>query len=311
MSEYADAGFIFAVLLFNAIIGTVQEYSASKAAAALQRMVSPHALVLRDGKKQQIEARHVVPGDIVLLESGDRVPADTRLMETGDFSVDQSMLTGESEAVEKNAEETLRDNAPRSEQHNMAFSGTIVTHGRSRGVVVATGMNTAMGDIAESVIGKEGEVPPLMQRMERFTYVITGFIVLSALIIAVISYIQGESLAEIVLTAIGLAVAAIPEGLPIAVTVALAIGMRRMAERKVIVRKLVAVESLGSCTLIAADKTGTLTRNQLTAEVITLPGGKQFRVSSGDSIVEGEIEAHAEKHSAEPEKTHEEEKEYA
>ncbi|MFZ5913986.1 MAG: cation-translocating P-type ATPase [Pseudomonadota bacterium] len=285
-----DAWFILAVLLFNAIVGAIQEYSASRSAEALQEMFTPHAVVIRDGKETEIEAKDLVPGDVVLLESGRRVPADVRLIESEELAIDESMLTGESEAVEKDAAADIPGDAPLSEQKNMAFSGAIVTNGWARAVVVSTGEETAMGDIAESVLGSEETKPPLVVRMERFTYILVGVVLCSVLILGVIAYFQGKSWEEILLTSIGLAVATMPEGLPVAVTVALAIGMKRMAERQVIVRKLVAVEALGSCTMIAADKTGTLTRNELTAQRIILLPERDFTITSGDTMVDGDIQ---------------------
>lgn len=289
LKEYPGAIFIFAVLLINAVIGTVQEYSANQAAAALKKMATSLARIKRDGSIQEVDATKLVPGDIVLLETGNKVPADMRLMETSLLKVDESLLTGESKNVSKQADITLEEDLPVSEQENMAFAGTMVTGGRAVGVVVATGSGTRMGEIAKHITEKSKAESPLIIRMERFTMKISFLVGLLIVVIATILYLQSQELEHIFLIAVGLAVASIPEGLPVTLTIALAVGMRRMARRNVIVRRLVAVESLGSCTIIAADKTGTLTRNELTTEKLVLPSGKTFNVTTGDTPVEGSI----------------------
>ncbi len=288
LEHYPDAIFIGFVLLINAIIGTIQEYSATRAAAALKAMATPEALVERAGKKREIDAKKLVPGDIVLLESGNKVPADCRLIECKQLKVDESLLTGESEAVEKQADASLDEDARISDQKNMVFAGSMVAHGRAKAVVTATALNTQMGDIASEISEESATKSPLIIRMEKFTIKIAVVIAIAVAGISAIMYFRGDPPEEIFLMSIGLAVSAIPAGLPVALTVALAIGMRRMAKRNVIVRRLVAVEALGSCTFIASDKTGTLTRNEMTAERIVLPNGKQFNVTTGDSPVKGE-----------------------
>jgi Ca2+-transporting ATPase len=289
IQEWSDAGFITAVLLINAIIGTVQEFSAQRAAQALQKLVTTRARVLRDGDAYVINAETLVPGDVVLLESGDRVPADLRLLGTHDLEIDESLLTGESQAVLKQAELEVIPGAILAERRNMGFAGTLVGRGRGLGLVVATGLGTELGRIAEAVLGKRPAKAPLLLRMERFTHRIAIAVAVAALIVAAVSLYRGMDLAEIFLLAVALAVSAIPEGLPVALTVALAIGMRRMVQRHVIVRRLVAVESLGSCTYIATDKTGTLTVNQLTAQRIAFPGIDALQVTGEGRSVEGEI----------------------
>lgn len=290
MQRYPSAIFIFIVLMINAIIGTIQEYSATRAAAALKAMATPKARVKRDGKKKEVDAGNLVPGDIVLLESGNKVPADCRLVECKNLKADESLLTGESEAVEKKADTTLDEDASVSDQKNMVFAGSVIINGRAEAVVVATGMETQMGDIAKHISEESATKSPLIIRMEKFTVKIAVVIAIAVICISAIMYVRGDPPQEIFLMAIGLAVSAIPAGLPVALTVALAIGMRRMAERNVIVRRLVAVEALGSCTMIASDKTGTLTRNEMTAERIRLPSGKRFDISTGDTAVDGTIE---------------------
>jgi len=289
MQEYPGAIFIFAVLMVNATIGTVQEHSASHAATALRKMVTSLAHVKREGAIQEIDATELVPGDIVLLETGNKVPADMRLIETSTLKMDESLLTGESKDVRKQADIVLEEKTSTSDLVNMAFAGSMVTHGRAMGMIVATGLDTKMGEIAKWITGKSKAKSPLIIRMERFTLQISLLVGLLIIVISAVLYMQGAEPEHILLIAVGLAVAAIPQGLPVTLTIALAIGMRRMAERNVIVRKLMAVESLGSCTLIASDKTGTLTHNELTVERLVLPSGEHFTVTSGETPIVGAI----------------------
>ncbi|MDX1698958.1 MAG: HAD-IC family P-type ATPase, partial [Thiohalobacterales bacterium] len=231
----------------------------------------------------ELDAEELVPGDIVLLESGERVPADMRLLASHDLEVDESLLTGESVAVFKRADVQLAADSPLGDRANMAFAGTLVSRGRARGVVTGTALDTELGNIASAVLGKAPAKAPLLVRMERFTHRVAVLIGLAALLMAGVALARGVPLEEIFLLAVALAVSAIPEGLPVALTVALAISMRRMARRHVIVRRLLAVEALGSCTFIATDKTGTLTVNQLTARRIVFPGREPWEVT-GDSL---------------------------
>jgi Ca2+-transporting ATPase len=287
--EWSDAGFICAVLLLNAIIGTAQEYSAQRAATALQQLVTTRSRVLREGDAEELDAEELVPGDIVLLESGERVPADMRLLATHDLEVDESLLTGESSAVFKRAEEVLQADSPPGDRFNMAFAGTLVNRGRARGVVTGTALRTELGRIASAVLGKPPTRAPLLIRMERFTRRVAILIGAAAVLMAIVALARGMPLDEIFLLAVALAVSAIPEGLPVALTVALAISMRRMARRHVIVRRLLAVEALGSCTYIATDKTGTLTINQLTACLLVFPGLEPWQVTGDSLMPEGSI----------------------
>jgi Ca2+-transporting ATPase len=287
--EWSDAGFICAVLLLNAIIGTAQEYSAQRAATALQQLVTTRSRVLREGDADELDAEELVPGDIVLLESGERVPADIRLLASHDLEVDESLLTGESSPVFKRADELLQADSPPGDRFNMAFAGTLVNRGRARGVVTGTALHTELGRIAAAVLGKPPARAPLLIRMEKFTRRVAILIGAAAVLMASVALTQGMPLDEIFLLAVALAVSAIPEGLPVALTVALAISMRRMARRHVIVRRLLAVEALGSCTYIATDKTGTLTVNQLTARLLVFPGQVPWQIT-GDSLApEGSI----------------------
>lgn len=279
LHKWSDAGFIFVVLFINAAIGAFQEYRAERSAEALLGLVSIKARVIRGGDTVEIDADQLVPGDIVLLESGAKVPADLRLLEAHNLTLDESLLTGESLAAAKNAAVILALDAALGERINMAFAGTLVSTGRARGAVVATGAHTELGQIAAAVLGRAAAKPPLIVRMECFTHVIALMIALAILLMLTVSLARGESLAETFLIAVALAVAAIPEGLPVALTAALAVGMERMARRAVIVRQLVAVESLGSCTYIAVDKTGTLTVNQLTVRRVQFPGQAAWEVT--------------------------------
>ncbi len=287
LGQLPNAVFILAVLLLNAGIGTVQEYSAQRSAAALRNMARGEARVVRDGTPRRIDAEQLVPGDLVLVASGDKVPADLKLHASFSLSVDESLLTGESTAVTKNAEADTSPDAPLAERIDHLFAGSIVTHGRGRGVVTATALDTALGQIAHRVTGARLSEPPLMIRIRRFTYqVATGILVAIVLLVGLMLVRGGYGTEGMVMMAIGLAVSTIPEGLPAALTVALAIGMRRMARHSVIIRKLVAVEALGSCTFICSDKTGTLTVNELTIRQAVLADGTTYQVT-GEGVAPG------------------------
>ena len=289
IQEWSDAGFIAAVLLINGVIGTIQEYSAQQAAVALRKLVSTRCRVLRAHDAYEIDASNLVPGDIILLESGDRIPADIRLITSHDLEVDESLLTGESISVLKNPDIELEEQTTLGDRLNMLFAGSLVDRGRGRGIVVGTGLATELGHIAESVLAKPAARAPLLIRLERFTHRVAIIVGVAAIIMAAVALLRGMPITEIFLLAVALAVSAIPEGLPVALTVALAIGMRRMAKRNVIVRKLVAVEALGSCTFVATDKTGTLTVNQLTVRRVSFPDSKAWHVSGSGTQPEGEI----------------------
>jgi len=284
LRDYSDSAFIFAVLLINAAIGTFQEYSAERSADALRKLVTARARVARDGETQEIDAEEIVPGDVVLLESGTRVPADLRLITEHNLAIDESLLTGESLPVTKDANAVVSADTASADRVNTAFAGTMVTTGRAHGLAVATGLDTSLGRIAASVLGKAPPKPPLLLRMERFTNFIAISVGVAAIVVAVVALSRGMGLAEVFVLAVALAVSAIPEGLPVALTVALAVGMERMAKRNVIVRRLVAVESLGSCTCIASDKTGTLTVNRLTVRRLQFPDQPPWEVT-GEGVV--------------------------
>lgn len=289
LHEWTDAVFIFAVLFINAGIGAAQEFHAQKSALALRQMVASTAAVVRDGETFEVDSAEIARGEIVLLEAGAKVPADLRLIDSLGLEIDESLLTGESVPVSKQAHAQLPPATPVPERVNQAFAGSLVTRGRGRGVVTATGIHTEVGKLAESLAWQEDTKPPLIQRLERFTTRIAialGFIVLT---VSVLLIVKGVPWGEVFLVSVALAVAAVPEGLPVAVTIALAIGMRRMARRNVIVRQLVAVEALGSCTVIASDKTGTLTLNQLTARRVQFPGLTPWEISGEGTTPEGSI----------------------
>jgi len=296
IGDWTDAGFIGAVLLINAIIGGYQEWRAEQSSRALQKMLHVRASVIRDGTTREMDAELVVPGDVLLLESGNRVPADIRLLSAQTLQIDESFLTGESVAVTKDAAWVGSDETNVGDHKNMAYAGAVVTRGRGKGVVVQTGEKTVVGQLAESVASAETGTAPLLERMEGFARLIALVVVVVATIIGGAGVvIHGISeIKDIFLFTIALAVAAIPEGLPAALTVALSIATARMARRGVIVRRLAAVEGLGSCTLVASDKTGTLTCNELTVRVVVLTDGTRLDVTGEGFIPIGNVTQHGE-----------------
>ncbi len=273
LGDHIDAGVIAGVVIINALIGFVQEGKAEKALDAVHAMLASRATVLRDGERHDVDAAALVPGDIVLLESGARVPADLRLLRVKNLRVNEAALTGESLPVDK-AVEPVDEAAPIGDRRSMAYSGTTVGFGQARGVVVATGAATEIGRIGALVGEVATLATPLTRRLDQFARQITLFILaVGALTFAYGYLVRHMPTLEIFLAVVGLAVAAIPEGLPAIVTIVLAIGTRAMAKSRAIVRRLPAVESLGSVTVICSDKTGTLTRNEMTAVRVMLPGG--------------------------------------
>ncbi|WOX54948.1 HAD-IC family P-type ATPase [Methanoculleus sp. UBA312] len=287
-SDLTDAVFIFIVILINAVIGAFQEVKAERSATALQQMLTSSARVWRDGHPAAVPAEDLVPGDRVALESGDRIPADIRILTARTLTVDESLLTGESHAVGKNPD-PVDASLPPGDRLNMLYAGSTVMSGRSTGIVVATGRQTEIGQIAETVMASGTGKPPLVIRMEDFSRKISIAVLAATGLLAIIVLGQGMPPIEVFFLAIALAVSAIPEGLPVALTVALSIATSRMAGRHVVVRFLAAVESLGSCTLIASDKTGTLTVNQQTARVVALPSGEEFSVTGAGYAGEGKV----------------------
>jgi len=297
LEEYIDSAVIFAVVLVNAIIGYIQETKALKAINALTKQMSAKATVLRQGKKQEINAEQLVPGDIVFLKSGDKIPADLRLFEIRDLKADESALTGESVAVEKSTAPVPIENLI-GDRFSIGFSSTNITYGQGKGMVVATGDDTQVGKIQQSIASAEELETPLTKKIASFSHLLLKVILVLAAVVIVIGYLRGESFGEIFMVAVALAVGSIPEGLPVAVTIMLALGVSKMAKRKAIIRKLVAVETLGSTNVICSDKTGTLTENQMTVQQL-FDGERYFTVTglgynpdgafkSNDSVIKPE-----------------------
>ncbi|MHB8771055.1 MAG: cation-translocating P-type ATPase [Syntrophales bacterium] len=298
MGDWVEAAAIMAIVLLNAVLGVFQESRAEAALAALRKMAAPEADVVRDGHRRKLSARELVPGDVVLLEAGNFVPADVRLAESANLKIDESSLTGESDAVQKNAGPIVGEDAPLGDRVNAAYMGSIVTYGRGRGIVVGTGMSTEIGLIAEMIQSYGEEPTPLQKKLAGLGKTLgAAVVVICALVFAVtllrdtdieilftagfdayFRLFQGR-LVETFLVAVSLAIAAVPEGLPAIVTISLALGMREMVKRHALIRKLVAVETLGSATVICSDKTGTLTENEMTAV--------RLWVASGEFTIDG------------------------
>jgi len=268
LEHWLDAGVILAVVVLNALIGFVQEGKAEDALRAIRQMLSPNAMVLRDGRQFTVPAEELVPGDVVLLQSGDKVPADLRLFRIKGLQTQESVLTGESRAVEKTVDAVMR-HAVMGDRRCMAYSGTLVTHGQGRAVVVATGAQTEIGRISTLVSEVEPVTTPLLRQMAQFGRWLTAIILGIAIITFIFGVVFRDYLpAEMFLAAVSLTVAAIPEGLPAIMTITLAMGVQRMARRNAIIRRLPAVETLGAVSVICSDKTGTLTRNEMTVRSI-------------------------------------------
>lgn len=289
VGDTKDAIFIAVALAINAAIGGYQEWNAERSSLALRRLLRIHATVQRNGDVRGIPAVEVVPGDVIWLESGNRVPADVRLLEATGLEIDESLLTGESLAVRKDPNWEGTVGASLGDRANLAFAGSIVTRGRGKGLVVATGTATAVGQLALDVVGTVSGKSPLLTRMDRFSKIIAIVTFVIAAVIGALGILSGHSPHDMLLFAIALAVAAVPSGLPVAMTVALAVAMTRMARRHVIVRRLAAVEGLGSCTLIATDKTGTLTVNELTVREVLLADGDRLEVTGEGFAPTGQI----------------------
>ncbi|PNE20196.1 ATPase [Mesotoga sp. Brook.08.YT.4.2.5.1] len=255
---------IMLIVILNAVIGVIQESKAEKALDALKKLSSPNARVIRDGEQKLIQASKLVPGDIILIEAGDFVPADARIIESASLKVDESALTGESVPSEKSADAIVKEEASIGDRHNMVFSGCGVSYGRGKVVVVETGMKTEMGKIAGLLSGEEDTQTPLQHRLAALGKYLGIAALIACGVIFLVGLIEGIPIMEIFMISVSLAVSAIPEGLPAIVTVVLAIGVQRMVKRNAIIRKLPAVETLGSATVICSDKTGTLTQNKMT-----------------------------------------------
>ncbi|MFA7454471.1 MAG: HAD-IC family P-type ATPase [Desulfobulbaceae bacterium] len=288
LQEYIDSGVIFTVVIVNALIGFVQEYKAEESVRALKRMVVPKARVIRDGREKEVNSEDLVPGDLVLLASGAKVPADLRLIHSIELRMDEAMLTGESLPAEKKTAPIKEENLTPGDQRNMAFMGTVVVNGRARGVVTATGSRTLLGSIARDVRAIGMVRAPLQEKIHGFAKAIGVLVLGSSGLLFLVGFFIGESAKDMFMTAVAAAVATIPEGLPIVVTIAMAVGVARMARQNAIVRKLPAVETLGSTTVIGSDKTGTLTRNEMTVKLV-YDGARVHEITGSGYEPKGEI----------------------
>ena len=294
LGETVDAVAIITIVVLNTIMGVVQEGRAQQELEALKKMASPEAQVLRDGHRATVPARELVPGDIVFLETGNFVPADARLLEAINLRIEEAALTGESVPVEKNAASVMDTDVPLGDRKNTAFSGTVVTYGRGRGVVVSTGMYTQLGLIAKMLQSVEAEETPLQRRLDQLgktlgyaTLVISALVFVAGIIEAGMPIVL-DRVVDLFMVAVSLAIAAVPEGLPAVVTISLALGMREMIKRHALIRKLASVETLGSATVICSDKTGTLTQNAMTVTRVWVDG-KTLQITGGGYSPEGEF----------------------
>jgi Ca2+-transporting ATPase len=301
LGDYVEAAAILAIVVLNSVLGIVQERSAEEALAALKKLAAPDAQVIRDGHRQAVPARNLVPGDVVYLEAGNYVPADVRLLEAVNLRIEEASLTGESLPVQKNAVSVLDKNVPLGDRKNTAFMGTLVSYGRGRGVVVSTGMHTQLGLIASMLQNVDTEETPLQRRLDQLGKTLSvGSLILVAIVFIValfnytdvsqisngfLGYVKtyAEQITEVFIIAVSLAIAAVPEGLPAVVTISLALGMREMIRRHALIRKLSSVETLGSATTICSDKTGTLTQNEMTVTRLWADG--QFIDVTGTGYV--------------------------
>jgi len=288
LGETLDAYVIGIIIILNALLGFIQEYKAERAVESLKKLSSTKAKVLRDGREEVIDAENLVPGDIILLEEGDKVPADARLIETINLEMDESALTGESTPVSKELVVLKKEKIVVSEIRNMIFMNTSVSRGRATALVVGTGMSTEIGKIAKTITEQKTPETPLQKKLG----VVAKNLGIAAIIISIsvfgIGLLKGEPIVEMFTTAVSLAVAAVPEGLPAVVTITLALGLSKMAKVNSIIRRLPVVETLGSATVICSDKTGTLTKNEMTVTDI-YTNHKAFKVSGSGYDPEGAI----------------------
>ncbi|HEY0828246.1 MAG TPA: HAD-IC family P-type ATPase, partial [Bacilli bacterium] len=278
LGEYLDAITIVAIIIMNGILGFIQEFRAERSLRALKELSAPTAKVMRDGSFHQLPANRIVPGDLIILESGDRIPADIRFIETNSLYVEESTLTGESVPVNKHAQRISAVEVPLGDLRNLGFMGTMVTRGNAKGVVIRTGMNTEMGKIASLIENTEAMKTPLQNRLEQLGKILIALSIGLTVMVVIAGIMHGQPAYGMFLAGVSLAVAAIPEGLPAIVTIALALGVQRMIKRKAIVRKLPSVETLGCASVICSDKTGTLTQNKMTVTHLWM-GGNIFEVS--------------------------------
>ncbi|WP_350344874.1 calcium-translocating P-type ATPase, SERCA-type [Proteinivorax tanatarense] len=287
LGEYYDGITIIIIIILNAILGFVQEFKAEKSLQALAKMTSPKATVVREGKEIKIDSSELIVGDLVVLLSGDKVPADIRLVESQNLEIDESALTGESVPVIKNANKLVESSVV-SDAVNCCFMGTSVTKGKAKGVVFATGMKSAMGQVAHMIDSEGNDATPLQNRLNQLGKVLVSLCLLVSFLVVLLGIYRGEDIYKMFLAGVSLAVAAIPEGLPAIVTICLALGVQRMLKRRAIVRKLPAVETLGCATVICSDKTGTLTQNKMTVEKIYVDG-KYIDVTGEGYIPSGQF----------------------
>jgi Ca2+-transporting ATPase len=286
LGDWIDAVAILALVILNAALGFFQEGKAERAIRSLEGLTSPRARVVRAGVARELPAEAVVPGDVLLLEAGDLVAADVRLLETVAFRTQEAALTGESAPVDKQAEGGLAPVTPLGDRRNMAFAGTVAAAGRAKGVVTATGMRTELGRIAELLETDEVEITPMQRRLRELGRVLIWVCLGAVALVSAARLLQGEELLAVFLLSVSLAVAAVPEGLPAVVTLVLSLGLQRMAARNALVRRLASVETLGSVTVICTDKTGTLTRNEMTVRELHA-GGQHFELTGAGYVAEG------------------------
>ena len=280
---------ILSIVALYALLGFIQEYRAEQAIAALKKMSVPNVRIIRDGKMQEISARELVPGDIIQLETGNVIPADLRLLEAVNLRIQEAALTGESEAIEKHVAALSNEDLPLGDRRNMAYMGTIITQGRGLALVVSTGMNTELGKIADMIQAVKQEQTPLQRRLDSLGKTLALIGVGIAVLIFILGIIRGDEIRHMLLTAVSVAVAIVPEGLPAVVTITLALGAQRMLNRQALIRKLPAVETLGSVTVICSDKTGTLTENRMT--VVVLDVAEHAIDLTGDVARDGSLHA--------------------
>src|SRR6185295_8949473 len=291
LEDWLDAAAILAIVLFNGFLGFIQEFRAERSLASLRNMSVATARVFRDGMLRSIPARELVSGDLIHLEAGDRIPADARLIYTTNLQMQEASLTGESTPVQKRAGVIADINVPLADQTNVAFMGTVAVSGKARALVVATALRTELGKIAamlQKATEAEQAETPLQRRLEQFGYTLLGLALGVVSVVFVLGYLRGAPAVLMLLTAVSLAVAAVPEGLPAIVTITLALGVTRMVKRHALIRRLPAVETLGSATVICSDKTGTLTKNQMTVTRL-FAGDRVFEITGEGYDPVGEI----------------------
>lgn len=286
VGEIQDSIVILAIVVVNAVLGIYQEGRAEKSLEALKKMASPNAKVLRNATTEEVPANSLVPGDIVVLETGDIIPADIRLVETSKLKIEEASLTGESVPVEKKSHVSFNEEVALGDRENMAYMSTIINYGRGKGIVVGTGHDTEIGKIATMIQSFDDEMTPLQKKLNQLGKILGLITIIVSVLVFVIGSIQGRDILDMFMVAVSLAVAAIPEGLPAIVTIVLAIGMNKMVEKNAIVKKLLAVETLGSTSVICSDKTGTLTQNEMTVTKL-YTDGKVLDVTGGGYRPEG------------------------